>query len=709
MNQADTLYSKIKEEVRKWRDENYFSEFPEIQEILNFQRDNSLQLKFLREPQFEALETYLYLRFVKKSKSIISLYKEFFSNNIELFKSLGINLSQEDLIEILSNGGINNLFETIENNDDFVKKYNLENIRETISLPYPSYIFSLVMGAGKTILIGTIIYVEFALSFATKNDIFLKNALVFAPGKTIIGSLKEISHMPIEKILPARLSKVVETNLKITYTQDNQKNIPIVEGSEYNIIVTNIEKIRIQKRNSQSSLKNLINFKQKLNDEEKSGLVNLRLKQLSSLKSLGVFSDEAHNTYGQELDKEIKRVRETINYLSNQTDLKIVVNTTGTPYFKKNILKDVVFWYGLLEGINDNILKDIRGNIYSYADVKDENFVSEVLEDFFNEYGEVKTTEGHNSKIAFYFPRIENVDKIKPFIQQKIVELGYDINIIFHVNSKSSDKDKDIFINRVNDKNLPYRIFLLVDMGKEGWNCPSLFSCCLARDLGSSNNFVLQASTRCLRQIRDNELPARIYLSQKNTSILEKQLKENYGEELKDFRDSQNNKITKKVTLLKTEDELPQIRVLKKIRKYIKQDVDTKSIIIQKPIIEEVVSKQIRYDFSQINKAEIFELDYKDIIVKNTSYLDVYQASQKISSMYDLDFLIILKELKSLNFKDNILTQDEFNAIKLQIESQLQDLKQVEEEREEMLTIIKKSGFEEEMEVIQLFEIHPKE
>ena len=75
----------------------------------------------------------------------------------------------------------------------FVKTHKLETLRETLSLEYPSYILSLVMGTGKTILIGSIyiyrIYTEFALSLVTKNGIFLKNALVFALGKTILGSL----------------------------------------------------------------------------------------------------------------------------------------------------------------------------------------------------------------------------------------------------------------------------------------------------------------------------------------------------------------------------------------------------------------------------------------------------------------------------------------------------------------------------------------
>ena len=70
--------------------------------------------------------------------------------------------------------------------------------------------------------------------------------------------------------------------------------------------------------------------------------------------------------------------------------------------------------------------------------------------------------------------------------------------------------DIDAF-NRLNDPASPHRVILLVNKGTEGWNCPSLFACALARRLRTSNNFVLQAATRCLRQVPGNTHHARIY------------------------------------------------------------------------------------------------------------------------------------------------------------------------------------------------------
>ena len=89
----------------------------------------------------------------------------------------------------------------------FVKQYDLETVRETISLDYPSYILALAMGAGKTVLIGAIFATEFAMAQEYPDNGFVENALVFAPGKTIIESLRELAEMKYEAVLPPRMYK----------------------------------------------------------------------------------------------------------------------------------------------------------------------------------------------------------------------------------------------------------------------------------------------------------------------------------------------------------------------------------------------------------------------------------------------------------------------------------------------------------------------
>jgi len=374
-----TLYNILSSKVIEWRRDNYQCDYPTISEILDFNLDSETgNLRFLRKAQFEALQTYWYLRLVEGTPHIFDLYKRLYDDPVELFQALNIAISEEDLIKIMSKGGINSIFEEVKEDDDLVRKYKLEALRETLSLRYPSYILALAMGAGKTILIGTIIATEFAMaleypdntdSFASLTTCFVKNALVFAPGKTILGALKELSDIPYEKILPPRLYKEFIPSVKFTYTRDGQKDIPIIKESTFNVVVTNTEKIRIQKQTiTKSLIKDLFADLSAVaqagasqEDIIRQEVANRRLQTIASLPNLAIFSDEAHHTYGQALGEELKRVRQTVDYLAEKTNLLAVVNTTGTPYYGRQILRDVVYWYSLSQGIKDGILKEVRG------------------------------------------------------------------------------------------------------------------------------------------------------------------------------------------------------------------------------------------------------------------------------------------------------------------------------------------------------------
>ncbi len=145
-----SLYSQLRLKIVKWSKSQYPSDFPIISEILNYNYDPEIEnLSYLRKAQFEALETYWYLRLIEKTPHIFNLYKRLYKDPSELLKALNISISQEDLIKIMSKGGMDSIFEKIKNDNDFVKKYRLETLKESLTLNYPSYIFALAMGAGK--------------------------------------------------------------------------------------------------------------------------------------------------------------------------------------------------------------------------------------------------------------------------------------------------------------------------------------------------------------------------------------------------------------------------------------------------------------------------------------------------------------------------------------------------------------------------------
>jgi type III restriction enzyme len=109
-------------------------------------------------------------------------------------------------------------------------------------------------------------------------------------------------------------------------------------------------------------------------------------------------------------------------------------------------------------------------------------------------------------------------------------------------------------------------VMLLVNKGTEGWDCPSLFACALARKLKRSQNFVLQASTRCLRQVPANPHKARIYLSMDNRGALDQQLQETYGETIADLNRASQNTRTARLVVCKLD--VPPL-VVKKIVKHV--------------------------------------------------------------------------------------------------------------------------------------------
>ena len=686
----NNLYQKLKLETLKWRKQGYPSDYPAISTILRHNQNS-----FLRKAQLEALETYWYLRLVKNTAKIFDLYQQYYKGE-DLLEALGIRLSEEDWKKIaLGKGGLDSIIDKVREDNAFVKKYKLQGLRETLNLNYPSYILALAMGAGKTILIASIIATEFAMALEyNEENGFVKNALVFAPGKTILGALREISETPYDKILPKRFYKSFITNVKFTYTRDGEKDIPVIRGSSFNVIVTNTEKIRLQKsRILKSYLGTQLNLMNE--DYAKQLIANQRLQSIISLPHLAVFSDEAHHTYGQKLEKDLKRVRQTINYINRKTNLMVVVNTTGTPYYKRQLLRDVVCWYGLSQGIEDGILKDVKNNIMAYDEVTDKDFVIDVVKDFFENYRKVKTDDGSKARLAIYFPQKKDLDKSKPVVEQTLVSLGIDPSVILPVHHKSDPETKDLFDNRVNDPKLPYRVFLLVNKGTEGWNCPSLFATALARKLKSSNNFVLQAASRCLRQVPNNTKKAKIYLSGDNVSALDKQLQETYGESLDDISRAETDVLSLNVTLRKVN--IEPLVIKKVIQKFVPSEEKKKEgLKLTKPKIKEIKKQtRILYDLSKGQSKRVLIEVGQEELSSQQKIVDLYTAAVMLAQAYRLDSLKLFKLLSEL-YEGKDMSVAEFELIREQLEKQVVNYNVISETVEEALALVKEKGFEKE-------------
>lgn len=703
------LHEALAARVAKWRADGYPSAYPAIAEILEYAIADEQEgrpfpatgsLRYLRAAQLRALETYWYVRLVLRTPHVDDLYRELFPGQRERLEALG--LTSTDLKDLVIDHGVDGLLQRIKTDDELVATHRLEALRETLKLAYPSYILALAMGAGKTVLIGAIVATEFAMALeypsgGSDDEVqFVENALVFAPGKTIIESLRELTQVPYERILPPRLFRPFNTAFKPLFTQDRSKDIDVIRGSSFNLIVTNTEKIRIQARPVRRT--GLAAIQLAALEEQAREEANMRLQAIASLPHLAVFSDEAHHTYGQALGAELKRVRQTVDYLaSNSPNLICVINTTGTPYYERRPLKDVVFWYGLSQGIADGILKEVADNIQSFDFRPDQagEFVAHVVKDFFGEYADVAIADGAPAKLAIYFPQTDDLDELRPRVELALAQAGRSADIVLAHTSKTGKDAEDAF-NRLNDARSRHRVVLLVNKGTEGWNCPSLFATALARKLTSSNNFVLQAASRCLRQVPGNDQPAKIYLSNDNRSILDQQLRETYGETIADLnraaRETKRDRI--RVDAIKVGAAPMMLRRPRRTVRRLALDVAeirlTRPSKAQRDAIVGVVLEIAQEEHLR----RLLRAVGDEIVVETPiATTDRYSAAVELAASARLAPMQLAQLLEQAYGSDEIPLAD-LPALNKQIEEQTAKYEVVESDEEVPLRILKPDGFE---------------
>ena len=708
------LFQALAERVDAWRAARYdCPDFPAIAEILDFALEDptSEQLRYLRQAQLRALETYWYLRLVLDTPRIPALYETLFPVKSARRAAMGLNSKQ--LTELIADTSLEEVIERVKTDNAFVRQHGLESLRETFALDYPSYILALAMGAGKTILMGSIVATEFALALEYPDGPFVENALVFAPGKTILSALRELADIPFERLLPPRLHKPFAASFKLTFTRDGDKSIPITLGSSFNVIVTNTEKIRIQKPTVRNTAQSRLFAGTK--DEEATALANLRLQAIASLPHLAVFSDEAHHTYGQKLlgkwekdkvtgepvfkDDGIKKVRRTIDYLAQETNLIVTINATGTPYFERQPLRDVVVWYGLGEGIRDGVLKELAGGIkvLELGDGEAHTMVQSVVDDFVRGYWQVALPSGAPARLALYFPNIDTRDELRPAIESALLAHGIGPDTLLAVDNKSSDATRRSFEAVARDPAAPHRVLLLVNMGTEGWNCPSLFACALVRKLATSNNFVLQAATRCLRQVPGNTTPARVYLTASNKKTLEDQLAETYGTSLKALDAQHADRVEKTIHL--RQPHLPPLLIKKRVLRVQRKTETGPSAPLAftvpdtpaptGPVVQTWSPVLIADGTSRMQRQDAGD----ELLQSTTPVLDIYTAAARLASCYHLPTPQLLAALRK-SYADAEVPEHHLDALGQQIEAQRNQYEETWDEIEVAVALVKAEGFD---------------
>ena len=503
---------------------------------------------FLRKPQFEALEMYVFVKEFMNNKQVYEIFDD--------WRHKRDRFSDASYYALEKNGQIRLFDAPTEKQTDTLFK-QMKKYRED----YPNYIYALTMGLGKTILMATCIFYEFLLAKKyPKDKRFCHNALVFAPDKTVLQSLREIMTFDKTKVVPPEYARVLDANIKFHFLDETGTVLHTIDDSDFNIIISNTQKIIVKKkRKPETAAQTLFSGTSSLlsavygdddSDEDDAWddttlMDNQRFKKLCRLPQLGVYVDEAHHLFGADLEKQIRSsgpnktsLRDTINLLAESTSIVACYNYTGTPYVKNQLLPEVVYAYGLRESIWNGFLKD--ADPLGYENVKSEEFLKAVVTTFWGRYGG-KTYEGLKPKLAIYAAGVEEAaTEVRPVLEKILVDLGIPTTkILLNVGDPKYTKDEDI--RHFNNLDVPgaegndKQFIILVEKGKEGWNCRSLFAVALFRS-PKSKIFVLQATMRCLRAITDERQTATVFLSKENFDTLNDELHKNFNMEITDIK-----------------------------------------------------------------------------------------------------------------------------------------------------------------------------
>lgn len=506
---------------------------------------------FLRIPQYEALEMYVFLKEFLDNKPVYQLFEDWYSSSGKFGeKAIPDRDIQSDMFWELPEKQYKGIF----------KKMKAANNGRI----YPNYIFALTMGTGKTILMATCIFYEFLLANKyPKDGRYIHNALVFAPDKTVLQSLRELESFDHGKVVPSEYLNAI--TIKFHYLEDAGVSLNTLDGSRFNIVVSNSQKIILKRKNAEqtatdklfaaskelykkddlsadmAALLNLDGEGVEEEPQEEGELVtNQRFEKLRRLENLGIFVDEAHHAFGVKLAKDMglkadaaqNSLRKTIDELAlslkkRGSQLVACHNYTGTPYVGKDVLPEVVYAYGLKEAIDKNYLKKVILN--GYSNTKEPEFLDIAITDFLKQT-EGKRPEGMLPKMAIFGTTIEEVqEEIRPAVEAVLAKHGIPADrILVNVGDTKVTTNDDIReFNRLDSKGSEKQFILLVNKGREGWNCRSLFSVALHRS-PKSKVFVLQATMRCLRSIGDVQETGHVYLTNENMVLLDKELQANF-------------------------------------------------------------------------------------------------------------------------------------------------------------------------------------
>lgn len=569
------FYKMIENKCREW----YSSEQCTVKNIIEYIE----KVGQLRDAQIEAIKVYLFLKIACECKPLELLFREGYFNSIDLDN---IDLSTNSRRYLESNPAAAALFEysrlTNDKNEQVSEKIENKIKKEPSSIDYDAffntvfygvsytdYLFSLPMGAGKTYLMAAFIYLD--LYFAINepyNPAFAHNFIIFAPSglkSSVVPSLKTIQNFNPSWVIPEPASADIKRAISFevldqgkTANKSNKTKNPNVQKIANHqplselfglVAVTNAEKVildRIQEQNGQITL-----FEE---SDEKDRQANELRNLIGKLPSLSIFIDEVHHAVSDEI-----KLRAVVSKWAQNHTVNSVIGFSGTPYLEKTEkfkvldslsvgtaeITNIVYYYHLIDGVG-NFLKRPIVKISDSTDCV--HIIENGVREFLKNYLDTVYEGGLIAKLGIYCGSIEKLEElVYPLVARIVCEYGLTTNTIlkFHKGNKQYPMPADSQMQfDILDKSISnIRIVLLVQIGKEGWDCRSLTGIILSQEGDCPTNMVLQTSCRCLRQVvKSSPETALIYLNESNAVKLNKQLEQQHHITLKEFSTTDNKK-----------------------------------------------------------------------------------------------------------------------------------------------------------------------
>jgi hypothetical protein len=523
----------------------------------------------------------LYLKIEGKNKPLASLFKEgFFLGNEDLSK-LPLSISTRAFLE--NNLAARALFEfsrTPQPNQP--NKATLPDIEKRISeqpqsidydavisnlfygVSYSDYLFSLPMGAGKTFLMASFIYLDlYFASLEPENKAFAHNFLILVPSglkSSIIPSLKTIENFNPAWVIPepsaSQLKKLIKFEVldqpKSAKKSNKARNPNAQKVNQYQpfedvlglVLVTNAEKV-ILDRLELGQQQELI----EKTDDEKDKAANELRNLIGKIANLQILIDEVHHAATEDV-----KLRRVVNRWNAGGNINSVLGFSGTPYLstaekievsdgislKLSQITNTVYYYPLVEAVR-RFLKNPDIKTEPTKNLTPLQIIRRGVEDFEKLYKTKIYDNGTRAKLAIYCGKIDRLEEeVYPFLVNEL-KIDQDDILKFHQGNKSHPLPKEnaqefALLDTPFSKK---RIVLLVQIGKEGWDCKSLTGVILSQQGDCPPNMVLQTACRCLREVnRNHDETALIWLNESNARILEKQLKEEQNTTISELRNA---------------------------------------------------------------------------------------------------------------------------------------------------------------------------